>query len=71
MNPATEQSAPDRSRFDSAAFELPDLLRQRGLREVEQAGRPREAAEPRDGHEALELAQVEVDVAHNHRLLLI
>jgi hypothetical protein len=41
-------------------LELADLHRERGLRQVEEGGRPREAAEARDREESPKLAQADV-----------
>ena len=48
------------SRTPSDVSRLPDLYGERGLRDVHGLRRPRKAAVPRDGHESLQVPQVDV-----------
>jgi hypothetical protein len=51
-------------------LQLTDLLRQRGLRKIQQLRRSGKTIEPGYCDEGLELAQIQVEVIHNGRLLL-
>jgi hypothetical protein len=49
--------APQQERDAELVLQAADLLRQRGLRDVQLVGRARETAVPRDGREVLQLTQ--------------